>query len=508
MKKILALLLALGLLASLTPAFATESEALDVKLSKQLVNGSGFKVTLSFEPGSALPLDADSQDSPLLAQGMLVAQSLLLRSTLQAEYLKTALAAQKSKEDLNISLHMGDAPAASFRYRSDGTLEAFTSSLLGNKEYAAATGESFFMGLLSGGASQWPGLERVLYAVFTADNEWRTAAQALSAPYTNELSVWMQKYTDIKTVTAADGSVSTTTTLIIPAAEVKTQAKALLTRFFADEQLLTLLKEKMTAREAAVYLNPAMLGNFLTAVDNLPLDRDVVITRVFGKDGLLMLDDILLPMAGANGLAEAHYVMTVLEDASAKTQLKVTKADGSLLDVSVIAADSQVPTYAGTLTLTPAPLPAAIAPATAAPESAPESYAFTLEYNLGDTIYDRLQDRYTANHTAKATITPNGGQTHTLEANITMDSGNNRSSATNVNGTLTWTRQGSDNKLVANITGGSTAPWSIPAVGAANALRLDSMTPEELAEVTKQWQTDIQAALAQMMTSLLPQTTP
>ncbi len=498
MKKILALLMTLCLALSATAALATEAESLDVKLSKQLVNGSGFKLKLAFEEGSVVPSGLFDEATQLLVQ------NLVLRGTLQADYLKTALASQRNKEDLNITFQQGDQAAASFRYRSDGTLEALTTSLIKDKEYAAATGESFFLQMMGDNTSQWPGVERVLYAIYTADNEWRTAAEALAAPYMNDLSAWMQKYTDIKTVTAADGTVSTTTTLTIAPAEVKAQAKALLTRFFADQQLLTLMKEKMPTREANVFLNPAMQDSMLKALDALPLEDNVVITRAFGKDGTLVLDDVLLPMAGANGLKQAHYVMSVQEDAAEKTQVVLDKADGAVWEITFTKADPPAPTYAGRIALTPK-APAEGAPAAEA--DTPKVFDFTLTYTLGDTIYARLNDRYTAQHTALLTITPEGKPTHTLQGEMTMDSGNNRSSATNIKGTIVWTVQGSDSKLTANVTGGSTAPWAIPQVNAVNAVRLDSLTPEELKAEKDSALQQIQAAFAQMMVSLLPQPT-
>lgn len=495
MKKILALLLSLCLMLSSIAALATEAESLDVKLSKQLINGSGFKLKLTFEEGSALPDGVFDEATKMLLQ------NLLLRGTLQVDYLKTALASQKNKEDVSLSFQQGDAVAASFRYRSDGTLEAFTSSLLKGKEYAAATGESFFLQMMGNDNAAWPGVERVLYAICTADNEWRTAAEALAAPYMNDLSGWMQKYTDIKTAAAADGTISTTTTLTIPPQEVKAQAKALLTRFYADQQLLTLLKEKMTAREAGVFLNPAMQDSIMRALDALKLEENVVITRMFGKDGMLVLDDISLPMAGANGLNHVHYKMTAQEQVGVQTQMVLDKADGSRVDVSYTLSASEANTYTGKLVLTPAPEQGA----TPAPDKAPLEYDFTLTYKVGDTIYDRLNDRYTANHEGLLTITPKGQNAYSVQGNVTMDSGNNRSSATNIQGTLTFAQANSQQKLVAHVTGGSTAPWAIPPVDAANAVRLDSLKPEELQQTTKAMLAEIQAALGQMLPALLPQ---
>ena len=242
----------------------------------------------------------------------------------------------------------------------------------------------------------------------------------------------------------------------------------------------------------------------LKALDALPLEDNVVITRAFGKDGTLVLDDVLLPMAGANGLKQAHYVMSVQEDAAEKTQVVLDKADGAVWDITFTKAATPAPTYAGRIALTPK-APAEGAPAAEA--DTPKVFDFTLTYTLGDTIYDRLNDRYTAQYTALMTITPEGKPTHTLQGEMTMDSGNNRSSATNIKGTIVWTVQGSDSKLTANVTGGSTAPWAIPQVNAVNAVRLDSLTPEELKAEKDSALQQIQAAFAQMMVSLLPQPT-
>lgn len=497
MKKLISLLLALTMLAALPLAFAAETEPLETKLQKQLNNGSGLKLSLAIDGGATLPdIGADQAAQTLL-------NSLLPGSTLSIDRLKAAFGAEKGRQELALALSRGTTELIKASYRSDGTLEALSSSLLGDTQYAAATGESLFLGLLSDGG-QWPGIERILTALLTADSEWKAKASPLFAPYSTEFATWLQRFTTIQTQTGADG-VSTSTNITLPAAEIKAEMQVLVQRFFGDAALLALLKEKLTARESNAYLDPAMAAQFSAAIDALPLTEPVVIARVFGRDGQLSSDDVLLPMAGAKGLQSVHYQLSTLENGDKKTTITLTRTPAAL------NADGAVTTLAYTVTALPAGQNAVHAegtlstvPGQGADAAQRREIAFALAASMGETAYDRSTDTATAPFALTLKVQPAGQSAHTATLEGQLSSGSNVRAATKINGTLTWQEEGTDRVLKAALTGASAAPWSIPAIDGDKVTRIDSMTPDQLAALLPTVQAQLQSGLATLLTSLLP----
>lgn len=498
MKKIVAMLLALTMLLSLSVAFAAENEPLEVKLQKQLKNGSGLKLSLAIDSGTPLPpIPADEATQTLL-------NALLPGSTLHIEHLKAAFGAQKGRSELSLRLQKGTNDVGDFTYRSDGTLEALSSSLLGDTEYAAATGESLFLSLLSEKGEKWPGIERILTAIVTADNEWKAKAAPLYAPYTTDFTTWLQRFTKIQTQAGANGT-STNTDISLPAEEVKAEMKLLTQKFFGDEALQALLKEKMTVREANAYLDPAMMPQLTAAIDALPLTEDIVIARVFGSDGSLINDDILLPMAGAKGLESVHYQLTTAEDGKQTTSITLAKAPtaagkkGGMTTLVYTKSPKQdgqnTLQVEGTLTTTPE---------TDAEIAENKEIAFSLVWSMGTTAYDRSTDTATAPFTLSVRVQPAGQSAHLIAIEGMLSSGSNARSATKITGKVSWQEEGGDRRMNASLTGASTAPWSIPAIDGDRVTRIDSMTSEELAQLLPAVQSKLQAGFASLLSNLLP----
>ncbi len=498
MKRIIALLLTLTLLTALPLAWAAETEPLESKLQKQLNNGSGLKLSLAIDGGTTLPrFGTDEATQALL-------QALLPQSTLSIEHLKAAFGAQKGRQETALRLVKGTAETAGFTYRSDGTLEALSSPLLGGTQYAAATGESLFLGLLSEGGSQWPGIERLLTAIVTADNEWKAKAAPLYAPYTTEFTTWLQRFTQVQTQTGADG-VSTSTDITLPAEEVKAEMKLLVQKFFGDQPLMALLKEKMTVREANAYLDPAMMNQFTAAIDALPLTENIVISRVFGRDGTLSKDNVLLPMAGAKGLQSVHYQLDTLEDGRQKTTVTLKRtpkdltAEGGVTALSYTSSRREEGQNAleaeGVLTVT------AEKGADAAEN---KEIAFSVTWSMGATAYDRSADLATAPFALSVRLQPAGESAHAIQLEGTLSSGSNVRAATNIAGKLSWQEEGTDRRLTAALTGASAAPWSIPAIDGDQVTRIDSMTPEQLQALLPTLQTQLQTGFASLLSGLLP----
>ena len=509
MKKILSLALAIALLLNAAAAVAQATvvspqveESLDWKLTQQIVNGSGLKLSASFETSGVMP------QSPLDAATAQVLMSVLPQSTLALNYLKAAFGTQKGREEMILSLLKGEDPAASFVYRSDGTLETFSSTLLSDAQYGAAKGESLFTGLLLSGGMSWPGMERILFTLLTADNEWKTAAAKLMSAYSNAVSAWLQGFTQVHTDTQGD-NVTTETHVVLPAAAIKLEIKALLERFFADEPLRALLKERFTAREAAVYLDPGMKGGFLSAVDALPITEDVEITRIFGKDGSLVRDDIYLPMGGAKGLKAVQYLLTAEGEGQVTTTVDVqwqpalpASTQGKQLTLTYTRAAVKNGSVSGTYT-------GRVDILDETPEGQERledrAYTFTLSLGQGTMNYDREKDNYSSEYLMMLDFSPENiqsGSKQTVALQATLDSGSNPRSATHINGSVEW-RDDKGALVKAFVTGSSVAPWSIAPIDDTRVLRLDSMAQTELMALFSSWQQTLQISLAKLLAQYL-----
>lgn len=509
MKKILSMALAMVLFLGVATAMAEATvvtpqveESLDWKLMQQIVNGSGLKLSASFETTGVLP---QSPLDPAAAQLLI---SMLPQSTLALQYLKAAFGTQKDREELLINLLKGDDPAASFAYRSDGTLEVFSSSLLNDVQYGAAKGESLFAGLLLGGGMSWPGIERILFTIYTADNEWKTAVGALMKEYNNAVSVWLQNFTQVNTDTQGD-NITTETRVVLPAAAIKQQMKSLLDRFYADEPLLALLRERFTAREAAAYLDPKMKDAFLSAINALPITENVEITRIFGKDGLLVRDDIYLPMGGAKGLNALQYLLTADEDGDVTTTVDVqwhptqASAQGKQVTFTVTGARNQeeavIATYTGRLDI--------LAQTPRGEERLEdEACSFTLTFGQTDMAYNREIDKFSAEYLMTLAFrqeSEDNEPEQTIAANVTLDSGSNPRSATRINASAEW-RDDAGALIRAKITGASAAPWSIAPIDDTQLMRLDSMAQAELETLVSGWQQTLQTSLAKLVAQYFP----
>lgn len=471
------------MLPAVSPAFAADETSLVWKLEKQLSNGSGLNIQAAFDKSERVP---DTRNPVLEA----LLSGLLGGSTLEFRRLKAAFGSQKGREETALSL--GDLK---FRYIADGTLESFSFSPLGDKVYGAAKGESAFSLMSLSGSERAQGMERLLIAVLTADNEWKARANALKIPYTDELGSWMQRFTTVRTETAQDGSIQTVTEMTLPASEIKSQLKSMLNRFFADSALQAVLKEKLTARENNLYLNPDMASAFLGAADALPLEEEVRVRRLFGKDGVLVKDDITLPMAGVWGLKSLRYELSADEQGNRQTTVIAEELPGS-----------DKPGAVHTLKYSePAGLKASEKQVTGSylasrPGETAAEYTFTLRAVCEDAVFDRTRDTYTQAFDAALEIAKKDGAAHVFSLKGELMSASSPRAATKLEGVFEWTQRDTDAKISASITGSSAAPWSIPQVDATQTVRLDAMKEDELKALHLEWLGKLQS----MLPALLP----
>ncbi|NLJ64816.1 MAG: hypothetical protein GX337_05420 [Christensenellaceae bacterium] len=485
MKKMLTILLALCMFTCSALATATVDErqdTLDWKLSKQLSNGSGLRLNFKFSPENSLP------ETGLEEQMATLVSALTKGTELEINYLKAAIGAQKGREEFKLNLKQESAVLTSLIYRTDGILEMIKTPLLGKEGYVSASGEA----ALFGASGDWPEIGRLIFSIYSADNEWKTRLGQLAMPYQNDVANLIQRHSKLSSET--EGGVTYTLTEInIPASAIKAGMKELITKFFADEQLLTLLKEKATIREQHVYLNPEMLPAFESAIDALVLEGDVKVNRRFTSEGVLVYDKLEFPMGGAKDISKFSYFFSVNEG-KGNTAIDLLYVDGTnkSLKYSSEKLESGDTSFVGEYL--------------SGVEG--ESIAFNLYIVDGEPEHDKTADRYKQDYSAKLTLTPNGKEAHIIECDLSLSSGSNPRSATDIKGNISWKKEGDDKAVSAEIEGASTPPWSIPQVDEGDFIRIEHMSEEDIKKLIEGVQANVMAMLAALTIRNMPAQSP
>jgi hypothetical protein len=490
MKKLFTLLLAMCLLAS--TAFATvadpkEEDMLDWKLSKQISNGSGLRIKLSFEQEGGFPkLDMPANQAVLLG-------ALSDGTALQLNYLTAAFGLEKGRQEVNLNLSKGEKTLTGINYRSDGGLEAVSSPLFGKDTYLAAEGESAAILLGEDAKDTWPDISRLLFSIYTADNEWKTSLDHMLAPYQADIANLIQQNTQLSTEQQADGSVNTLTNLSIPAANMKSSIVQMLRNFYQDEQLITHLKQKATVREQNAFLNPALLDSLIQAVNAMNLEGDVTVKRSFEKDGTLVYDNITLPMGNAKGLKNIEYLYSV-KNSEGSTAVTLNYGDGAYKTFSYNHVKNSINSGKITGTLKQKQSDAL----------EEKQMDISVDYLRNMPVYDAQTDKYSQDYSANITLTEKGKNANIITGYAKLVSGSNPRSATSITGDISWSVEGQDSKLNAQIEGASTPPWSIKAIEEGEYLRVEELTEEQLKKLQETVQLNLAAIVAGLNLTNLP----
>jgi hypothetical protein len=512
MKKLLALCLAALMLLGSASALAQEY-TLDRKLQLQLVNGSGLTASATFTVTPGLKMSAlDEMTNNLLT-------ALLTGSKLDIRHIRGGEAA-RGQEDLALALTKGGTQVADVRFTTDGRLEALSSSQLGAQPLASLKGDGLIFSLFGAEkGSAWPGMGRLLFAINNADNAWRSRAETALKPYTDKMSYWLQGFTKITTGRDAAGKSTTENVIIIPAAQVKAQMKILLADLYKDTALLALLREQLTPREAAAYLEPAAQSGLQAAIDQLPLTKDVIINRRYDSTGAVVLDDIVLPMAGVRSLENIHYRYELAADGAGTTlieaalkpavagskqgaQYVLTLKGGPLSDAE---EGAHTLSYTGALAVQPEAAGGFTVGADAAPKE--KRYDLNLYYSAGKETLNETTRISTRPFEASLLIKPIGIEglaDQSIQMKGTLESALGDQAATRFAGQLTWQDMASESAITADVTGTSAPPWVIPTVASTNAIRLDSMTAQQLQLQRTHIQAALATAMARITSSLIP----
>ena len=481
MKRIMALVLAVILLMSALPALA-EDKPIEQKYYQQAFVESAVRGTVTFEVSGD---ETKAMDSALFG----VLKSLLPRLSLKMEH-TTSRASGSGQAQATLTLDNNENAKVTILY--DNKLVAMSSTLLGgeNTYYTAARDwdwtrlvQSFVQG-----ESQWPPVWRMLLAVHGASEDWKNKSRDKLAVYETKLELWMNSFA--KYSSGLEGTTPyTQIDFDIPAASVKQELKALLQDLYNDAELLTQLREVVTAQEAAAYLQPSMRDTLFSMVDQMKMNGNVKIIRRYDMKGNSLLDEISLPFIDGGTLRSLYISAAPGEEG---TQYNVNGELGNDTAFKVSCLKSEDSIYTGTVEFT---LPEEEGTEFVVSEGEPEKKKVAFSYNLswdpGEEEYSISTDKFTRTMRSSLLLRPVDDESVPVQAlsmELNFSSGSSTRSATQMNGVFTWQDMDSDAAITAKLESRTTSPFIYNAPSdLSGAMRLDLMTQESRTALLNSW---------------------
>ncbi len=424
-----------------------------------------------------------------------------------------------NNRESTLSLSRGDAELSRAVILENGLLTLFQSDLLSDRgawySVPAAYGAADLIASVRGGEDgAWPSMAGVVYAVVNAPAEWQTRAGVYMNAYLTDLGLWMQKFTKVAIVPAGDGTTLTEMTCAIPGDEVKRELQAMLVKLYGDNALLTLLREVLTADEAAAYLNAAAQPALSAMVDALVIDGDATVIRRFNAQGKAIQWSISLPFAPSQAISRLTFASETAEHGDRyDIEIAFNPSDASLPGAKAVI--SAVPdaegAYTGDLILT---LPTAADAFTVVEEATRElRYTYYFYCDLPEQTYDFANDRAERAIDVMLALTPaqgNDGHRHSATLHADFSSRSSNTSPTRLNASLSLMDLTADSGLTFSLTARTAVAWTpetvISSVPAASVTRLEQLSGEGRTALLTAWRQSMTGALTAAIAQLIPYT--
>ncbi len=477
MKRGIALVLAALLMLTAASALA-EEYTLAEKFYQQAVKESAYRGTVTLSVSGAGTAAIGAAEWAAL-------KSLAPRLSLSVEHATTPY---KDEGQATLTLTLDGKTSSKLTYLYDEQQMAFSGTFLGGDSayYSAARGWNMTE-LLEGFLTDdhtWPPMWQMILAVENAPEEWKARAAGRISVYETKLGLWMNGYA--KFSTGRDGGVLySQLACSIPVQALKAEIKQLMVDFYNDAELLTLLREVVSAREAAAYLQPSMINALFTMLDGLQMNGSVEVVRRYDAAGNALLDRVSMPFGG--GMLEALTVSCEYQEAGQNWQFAGSLTNGAEFDVSCLMTEETI--FTGTVRLvTPEEDNAGFVVSDAAQNTV--VFDYNLNWEPGVDVYTLATDRFAREIKGSLLIKPREGnlpeQNLTLEMN--MSSGSSKRSATQLNGTLTWRDLDSGASVSAILTSRTAAPFAYTTPSTlTGAMRVDLLSADTLAAVVQSW---------------------
>lgn len=455
MKKVISILLCLMLLPLGAAQAKTFSYTIPALMARQLRSNSSLRVSVTAEASGSAPAGVDAQ----LWEG--------LKAALPALSMSGTYMLQKSSGDMQVTaqLKKGENVLSALTLLGQTTDYLLESDLLPGLLLASPRNTNALVHLLSSpNEGEWPSLGRLLSAVESAGEEFKGQLDSALEPHLNKMNAWLQGYTDIEMRTGA-----LVQTVRVPAEALKVQTKQLLKDLYADEELLTLLRQAAAPEDAQAYLEDGMLPLFESAVDAVSFAGEMVIVRSYDALGNLSSETYDVPFASGTGIAQM--------------QLNVTHGDSKMLTAHVqlasglglhVTAHVQGSLISGEATLTSA-----------------QQTTFAARYQLavqaGTETYDetRKNKERALTHSAVLILEPMDGQTFSaqqLSATVELLAGASSTKPGYCNITLQWRELYSDAAFTLHLKNNTGSALKLSARDAGSAVRLENLSVPDLRE--------------------------
>lgn len=278
------------------------------KLVKQLQAGSGFTGTLTLESTANTGRESD-------------ALTTIKPLTVDMTYIYTRedTATQTPAENrLTFALTDSEKTLATAELSLSSGLAALQSSLLGDGWYIlrqgaaqadTADGQTSVMSALGTEAtamldqSALPGIATFMAgALGTSLDAGNFSWEELLDPYATKIDLWLESYRQAPILGKTDDG---TTTMVIdysiPASALKAQLKQMVLDLLGDDELLEVLAQILPDEDVQLYLNPEQQNYYFFAIDELPLNGEVTLSRTVSLMGDTLGLTLSLPFYDSEG---------------------------------------------------------------------------------------------------------------------------------------------------------------------------------------------------------------
>ena len=502
MKRLFALLLVLVMLLTSVPALAA-TKPLWEKFKTQ-VHQAAFRGTVTFEA-------AGSGTAAIAPSVWMIIRSLASRHTLEAAQRVTN---RTGVGEATLSFQLDGQALAGVDLRYNSQLMGLSSTLLAGEDVFYTFDRTWDLSQVLQAAVQgdnaWPPVWKMLLEMEKQDDSWKTRVKEKLLPYETKLGVWLNGYASFSTG-EIEGVKYTELSCTIPFRAVKTEIQQLMVDFYADADMLSVLREAVTAQEAAAYFQPGMQNTFIALLEALNLEGDVEIVRRYSSQGKLMLDMMTLPFP--EGYFISSLTVTLRPDEYGDVWgLAGQTGSGIEFDVTCLIGEESI--YTGSVDL--------ILPASedveasyvvndgglieTLPEQKTVAFDYSFSWDPGEETYTLSTDQYVRNISATLLLRPRNMEdmpTQSLALNISLDSTSNTQAITHLNGAFTWHDLDSDASITATLTSRTASPFAVSTLDNVVAMRVDQLTAESLSMVIQTLRENLQTQLTNIVNQLV-----
>jgi len=444
-----------------------------------MASNSSLRISLTAEADGGAPAFVDAQ---LWAA---------LKAALPALKVSGTYMLSKSSGDMQITaqVNKGEAALSGLTILGQGADYLLKTDLLPDLLLAAPRDTNSLVQLLSTPAEgEWPSHGRLYSAIISADETFAVQLESALTPHMNQINAWLQDYTAVQMHTDAQGQLQLVQTVRIPAEALKAYTKQSLRALYADEALLTLLRQVASQEDAQAYLESGMLPLFESAVDALALSGEMLVVRGYDAAGNLTSEEFDIPFAPGMGIQ--HIKLTATHGKDKTLTAKATMASGLGIDLTLVQQESM---YSGEITLHSA-------------QQTLFAARYTLSLMIGTEVYDeeRTNKERSLTHSAVLTLEPMEGQTfprQQLHAVVELLAGDSSTKPGYCNIMLQWKDLQGDAVFTLRAENKTSAPLRLATQDAGSAVRLENLSVQDLRE----WLSDTMQSVQKRVSDLFAQ---